>query len=73
MGVSMSPPTSEGTTITDITGAHEPTRWHRDTRAPGPRRSVARESPLGGGRIEVLPVRVVAGVRWPMGGTPSRP
>ena len=52
----VSPPASEGTRITDITGAHEPTRWRRGTRAPGPRRAVAQEGPLGGGRLEILPV-----------------
>jgi hypothetical protein len=43
----VSPPTSEGTRSTDITGAHEPTRWHRGTRVPCPHRSVAQVGPLG--------------------------
>ena len=46
------PPTSEGTSFTEITGAHEPTWWHRGTRAPGPHRSVAQVDPLGGGRMQ---------------------
>jgi hypothetical protein len=69
----VSPPTSEGTSSTEITGAHEPTRCHRDTRAPGPRRSVAQVGPLGGGRMQVLPVRAAEMVSWRAVGTPSRP
>jgi len=53
----MSPPTSEGTSFTEITGTHEPGRWRRDVRTPCLRRPVTQGSPLGGGRIEVLPGR----------------
>ena len=57
----VSPPTSGGTRITDITGHQGPTRWRRDTRLPGPRRLVAQEGPHGGGRMKVLPERAARG------------
>jgi hypothetical protein len=44
----------------------------RDT-SPGPAPTGGAGGPLGGGRIEVLPVRAVRRVRWPTVGIPSRP